>query len=163
MPYEPYRQSRHRTRTHDAFGSQTAPFKAGRADFRLSDEQYALAKRRLFIASTLQYALPGVPCVFYGDECGVQGFEDPLNRATYPWGREDNEIVEHYKKLGALRKDYAELLQGNTHFVFDENKLIFERESEEGVLLRGKRRQNHNSHRKRKRNLCRPITAISLA
>lgn len=108
--------------------------KQERADFRLSDEQYALAKRRLLIASTLQYALPGVPCVFYGDECGVQGFEDPLNRATYPWGREDNEIVEHYKKLGALRKDYAGLLQGNTHFVFDENNLIFERESKEGVL-----------------------------
>ena len=108
--------------------------KKDRANFVLSQEQYDLAKRRLKVASTLQYTLPGVPCVFYGDEAGKQGFEDPLNRGTYPWGREDTELVEHYRALGKIRAQYKDLLQGETHFVKDADKLIFERISAPDVL-----------------------------
>lgn len=108
--------------------------KADRANFALNDEQYALAKRRLELASVLQYTLPGIPCLFYGDEAGKQGFEDPLNRGTYPWGREDKELIAHYRKLGDFRKKYAALLQGETHFVADEKKLVFERVCDDGVL-----------------------------
>lgn len=108
--------------------------KQERADFKLSDEQYALAKQRLIFASTLQYTLSGTPCVYYGDEAGVQGFEDPLNRGTYPWGKEDNELVEHYKALGKMRKKYAELLTGETVFIADDELLVYERRSERGTL-----------------------------
>ena len=108
--------------------------KQERADFKLSDEQYASAKQRLIFASTLQYTLSGTPCVYYGDEAGVQGFEDPLNRGTYPWGREDMELVEHYKALGKMRKKYAELLTGETVFVADDELLVYERRSERGTL-----------------------------
>ena len=112
-----------------------APYaKIDRANFVLSQEQYDLAKRRLKVASTLQYTLPGVPCVFYGDEAGKQGFEDPLNRGTYPWGREDTELVEHYRALGKIRTQYKDLLQSETHFVKDADKLIFERISASDVL-----------------------------
>lgn len=82
----------------------------------------------------LQYTLPGVPCVFYGDEAGKQGFEDPLNRGTYPWGREDTELVEHYRALGKIREQYKDLLQGETHFIPDADKLVFERVCADGVL-----------------------------
>ena len=108
--------------------------KRERADFCLSNEQYDLAKRRLKLASALQYTLPGIPCVFYGDEVGKQGFEDPLNRGTYPWGREDSDLLEHYRALGKFREKYASLLQGETHFIPDSKKLIFERTSEDGTL-----------------------------
>lgn len=108
--------------------------KKDRADFTLSCEQYDLAKRRLKVASALQYTLPGVPCVFYGDEAGKQGFEDPLNRGTYPWGREDTDLIEHYRALGKIREKYKDLLQGETHFVKDSDKLIFERVCTDGVL-----------------------------
>ncbi len=108
--------------------------KMDRANFVLSAEQYDLAKRRLKLASVLQYTLPGVPCVFYGDEVGKQGFEDPLNRGTYPWGREDADLLEHYEKLGKLRKEFAAYLQGETRFVQDDEKLIFERVCKDGVL-----------------------------
>lgn len=111
------------------------PFsKADRANFWLNSEQYALAKRRLKFASTLQYVLPGVPCVFYGDEAGVQGYEDPLNRVTYPWGREDEELLSHYRALGVFREKYADYLTGETHFVNDGDALIIERECEKGKL-----------------------------
>lgn len=108
--------------------------KKDRADFRLSQEQYALAKRRLKFASTLQYVLPGVPCVFYGDEAGVQGWEDPLNRGTYPWGREDTDLINHYQTLGKFRENYAEFLQGETHFVPDADNLVMQRVCEKGTL-----------------------------
>ena len=115
-------------------GIKAPQTKKDRANFVLSQEQYDLAKRRLKVASALQYTLPGVPCVFYGDEAGKQGFEDPLNRGTYPWGREDTELVEHYRALGKIREQYKDLLQGETHFIPDADKLVFERVCTDGVL-----------------------------
>ena len=108
--------------------------KADRAAFCLDDAQYALAKKRLKLASALQYVLPGVPCVFYGDEAGVQGCEDPLNRVTYPWGREDGDLLDHYRMLGTFREKYCEFLTGETHFVGDDNALILERVCKDGTL-----------------------------
>lgn len=108
-------------------GVETPESKQERADFRLSPEKYALAKKRLKFASELQFTLPGVPCVFYGDEAGVQGFEDPLNRGTFPWGREDKDILRHYKALGRFRRDNAEFFMGETVFIPDDQLVVFER------------------------------------
>ena len=49
---------------------------------------------------------PGSPIIYYGDEAGMQGFEDPFNRGTYPWGRENAEVVQYFQQLGALRKSH---------------------------------------------------------
>ena len=95
----------------------TPPYrKEDRASFTMDGELYALAKRRLKIASALQYFLPGVPCLYYGDEAGAYGYEDPLNRGTYPWGREDGDLVDHYQRLGNLRKEHQNLFLGETSF-----------------------------------------------
>ena len=61
----------------------------------------------------LQYTLPGVPCVYYGDEAGVEGYKDPFNRATYPWGRESKALIDWYKKLGKLRAEVDCLAEGD--------------------------------------------------
>lgn len=105
--------------------------KLARAEFKLDEAQYALARRRLMLASALQFTLPGVPCVYYGDEAGAQGFEDPLNRGTFPWGREDKLLLAHYRALGKLRAKYADLLQGQTYFE-DGELLVFSRVSASG-------------------------------
>ena len=95
----------------------TPPYrKEDRASFTMDGDLYALAKRRLKIASALQYFLPGVPCLYYGDEAGSYGYEDPLNRGTYPWGREDGDLVDHYQRLGILRKEHQNLFFGETSF-----------------------------------------------
>src|SRR5699024_5190819 len=52
----------------------------------------------------LQFTLPGMPSVFYGDEAGMEGFGDPFCRKPYPWGKEDTELVEHYNKLCHLKR-----------------------------------------------------------
>ncbi len=83
---------------------------------KLSTEVRKLAKERLFMASFLQYTLPGAPSLYYGDEAGMEGYSDPFNRRTYPWNREDKELLTHYKELGALRKSQTALQLGNIHF-----------------------------------------------
>ncbi len=87
--------------------------KAGR---HLSFQQYAFAKERLLMAAFLQYMLPGMPSLYYGDEAGMEGYSDPFNRRTYPWGREDMELLAHHRQLGQLRKTYETLRMGDIQF-----------------------------------------------
>ncbi len=87
----------------------------------LSSSEYDFAKRRLKLASFLQFTLPGVPSVFYGDEAGVQGFSDPFCRATYPWGKENSDLFTHYKYLGEIRK--------NTHCLKNESFIPYHLEN----------------------------------
>jgi glycosidase len=73
------------------------------AKLRMTPEQREQSKKLLKLASLLQYTLPGVPCVYYGDEVGMEGGADPFNRVCYPWGGEDAELIEWYKSLARLR------------------------------------------------------------
>ena len=91
---------------------------------RLSAEQLKLAKQRLKLATVLQFALPGCPSIYYGDEVVMEGGKDPFNRRTYPWGREDQEMLEHFKTLGQLRKAHPALRLGDTEiFLAKEGKM----------------------------------------
>ena len=78
----------------------------------LNHKQRAVGLRRLRLATLLQFALPGVPCIYYGDEAGLEGYRDPFNRGTYPWGGEDVDLVEWYRSLGACRASSAVLAEG---------------------------------------------------
>ncbi len=75
------------------------------------------AKQRLKLAVLFQMTYPGVPAIYYGDEVGVTGGDDPYNRATYPWadlgGQPDEALRAEFKKLIALRKADAVLRQGS--------------------------------------------------
>ena len=81
--------------------------KSAMEHFRLDDMERAKAKRRLRLASTLQFTLPGVPCLYYGDEAGMEGCADPFNRRCYPWGGEDRELIDWYTFLSRLRKAHS--------------------------------------------------------
>ncbi len=72
-----------------------------RAVAKISDPENAIKLVKL--AATLQYTLPGVPCLYYGDEAGLEGFEDPFNRRCYPWKNENKNYLKMYKKLGKVR------------------------------------------------------------
>lgn len=69
----------------------------------LDEKEYRYGMKLLMAASAMQFALPGVPTIYYGDEAGMQGYKDPFNRRCYPWGKENEELVEWYKKLGEIR------------------------------------------------------------
>ncbi len=82
------------------------------ADRKMTPEQRQLALRRLRLATLLQFALPGVPCIYYGDEAGLEGYRDPFNRHTYPWGGEDADLIDWYRRLGGLRRKLPVLAEG---------------------------------------------------
>ncbi len=87
-----------------------------RATRKLSNSQRQIAKNRLYMASFLQYTLPGAPSIYYGDEAGMEGSKDPFNRRTYPWDNEDPELLRHYRQLGRLRKEHPALRLGDIRF-----------------------------------------------
>lgn len=60
-------------------------------------------RRRVRMAAAIQYTLPGVPCLYYGDEIGMPGCGDPFNRAAYDWQGGDRQLRDWYRLLGRLR------------------------------------------------------------
>lgn len=76
--------------------------------YKMTPEEYAKGKNMLIQATFLQFTLPGIPCIYYGDEVGLQGFMDPYCRMGYPYGNEDLEILEFYKKISKARTKYCE-------------------------------------------------------
>ena len=92
----------------------------------------------------MQMTWPGAPAVYYGDEAGVCGFTDPDNRRTYPWGKEDKELIAFHKAIIKLRRTCAELRTGSLKCLGkDYNYLAygrFKRESQTIVLI------NNNGH-----------------
>ena len=94
----------------------------------MTSKQYEHGKNLFKLAMVLMYFLPGVPCIYYGDEAGMQGHKDPFNRRCYPWGNEDTELIEFTKQLSALRKNSSVFRDGITKFLFsDENITGFAR------------------------------------
>lgn len=87
-----------------------------KAHRRLSHNQMEVAYDRLMMASFIQYTLPGSPSLYYGDEALMEGYRDPFNRRTYPWGREDAQMLAHFRQLGTLRKQFAALRLGDISF-----------------------------------------------
>ena len=97
---------------------------------------YGLAVRKLKLATLLQYTLPGVPSIFYGDEAGIEGYSDPFCRATYPWGKENTELLTHYKYLGDIRSSCECLKTAHFSPYKTENGLVsYIREGEKDALL----------------------------
>ena len=76
----------------------------------------ARAKQRLKLALLFQVSYPGAPAVYYGDEVGVTGGDDPYNRAPYPWadegGTPDLALLADFKQLLALRQQHPVLRRG---------------------------------------------------
>lgn len=106
-----------------------------RAVYKLNPDELRTGISLLKIASLLQFTLPGVPCIYYGDESGVEGFEDPFNRMCYPWRNENSEILSHYKFLSHLRKNTI-FKNGNYRcIVHDREVYIFERYQREKRIL----------------------------
>ena len=83
----------------------------------LTPHQFARGKRLLKLAALLQYTLTGIPSLYYGDEAGLTGYGDPFCRGTYPWGNEDGELIDFYKKLGSVRRNCSAFKEGNLEFL----------------------------------------------
>ena len=87
-------------------------------------------------AVVIQMTWLGAPTIYYGDEAGVCGFTDPDSRRTYPWGREDQELIAFHKKIIHLRRENGELRCGSIKYVDgDYNFLAYGRFNKNGHCL----------------------------
>ena len=86
---------------------------------RLSHDEIEKGKKLLKIAATIQYTLPGIPSVYYGDETALEGYADPFNRCCYPWGREDEDMINFYRELGKIRRNNDCFVDGDFEVISD--------------------------------------------
>ena len=98
--------------------------KAWRANFRMDAGQRALALARLRLGALVLFAFPGAPTIYYGDEAGMEGFEDPFNRRTFPWGAEDKALTAWYAALGQARKSLLPLRRGDLRWLRAEGRVL---------------------------------------
>lgn len=99
-----------------------------------------LAKKRMRLAVFFQMTYPGAPSVYYGDEVGLPGGPDPMNRRTYPWkedgGQLDEAMLADHKALIALRNEQPILRRGTVETVYsDEHSIVFLRRYEQKTAL----------------------------
>ncbi len=129
--------------THDTariltvLGTDRSPqTKDDKSKYKLNEEELKKGIKLLKIASLLQFTLPGVPCIYYGDEVGVEGFEDPFNRTCFPWGSENIEILNHYKFLAQLRNNKLFAAGNYKNHLHDEGVFVFERfDADKRILI----------------------------
>lgn len=107
-----------------------------KAKRKLSRNQFDVAWERLLMASFLQYTLPGSPSLYYGDEACMEGYRDPFNRRPYPWGHENPDFLNHFKRLGRLRREHEALRLGDVAFFMAEDKHLGFTRSYQGKTLR---------------------------
>ena len=102
-----------------------------RAVYRLSPRERETGLARVELAALILFTFPGSPTVYYGDEAGMEGFEDPFNRGGYPWGHEDKSLKAWFTRLGTLRQQRQELRRGTIQYLYASGPLLaFSRELE---------------------------------
>ena len=75
-------------------------------------------------AVMIQMTWPGAPTLYYGDEAGLCGWTDPDNRRTYPWGREDQELIQYHRDIIAIHKTETALMRGSLKYLYGGFKVI---------------------------------------
>lgn len=96
---------------------------------RMTADEYKLGVKRLKLAYFILATIPGVPCIYYGDEIGMEGEKDPFNRMPYPWGQENHELLRYFRKVGRMRRRESEFFADAEFEIMylDRSILVFER------------------------------------
>ena len=126
--------------THDtmriltALGSENYAYdKDVMAESRMSESERARGVFLLKSAVLMQMTLPGIPCIYYGDEAGAEGYGDPFNRRFFPWGNIDEDIFDFYKKICAIRKENRKIFaKGDYRLVYKESGVFFYKRIKDG-------------------------------
>lgn len=74
--------------------------------FTLTKDEYEKGKALQKMAAFLQFTLPGIPSIYYGEEIGMEGFRDPFNRQCFCLESGDRDLLEYYIQLTEFRKKY---------------------------------------------------------
>ncbi len=103
---------------------------------KMTKEERTRGRERLICAYTVLATIPGIPSVYYGDEAGLEGYQDPFNRRPFPWGREDMTLLGRYRALGRLRRENDVYKDGAFRLLsLTRSELIFARYDKKRVFL----------------------------
>ncbi len=103
---------------------------------RMNDIERGTAKRRIRMAYTILATVPGLPVIFYGDETALEGYHDPFNRMPYPWDRQDQKLIDFYKKIGSIRCNNDVYKDGDFELLeLNRELLVFKRYNEFHCLV----------------------------
>ncbi len=104
----------------------------------LNHEEYEKGIALLRIAFAFIYTLPGVPCVYYGDEIAMQGYKDPFNRAYFNWENSETRVLETLKILAKIRKQNSAFQNGSLIFIRKEKHVLcYARKNSENTVAIG--------------------------
>lgn len=106
------------------FPKEAPETRTERAEYRMTPEEYHRGARLLQTGAILLYAFPGSPTIYYGDEAGMEGYEDPFNRGTFPWGYEDRMLQRRFSLLGSLRNNRISLQKGSLRWIHAEDHVL---------------------------------------
>lgn len=93
----------------------------------------AIAKQnaieKLKMAAVLQFTMPGVPCIYYGDENGQEGHIDPFCRCCYDWENQNNALIAFYQKLGKIRETYKNVFKDGSfsEIILEDSLFVYKR------------------------------------
>lgn len=83
------------------------------ATLKMTSEERERGTKLVRLAVAIVFTVPGIPCVFYGDEAGMEGYHDPFNRRPFPWGRENCEISDFIRALSVIRAENDAFADGD--------------------------------------------------
>lgn len=102
----------------------------------LTSYDYLKGISMMKMASLIQFTLPGVPSIYYGDEIGMQGMKDPFNRACMTWDNQNTELLKWYKRLGEIRNGFGVFVDGEFVPVYcDNSSIAYERRDDNEAVL----------------------------
>ncbi len=110
--------------------------RAWKATQHLSPEARKKGLTLLHLAFALLFCLPGVPCLYYGDETGAEGYEDPFCRAPFPWGKENTALIKTIRSLAKIRRTSPALADGDyTTLLARDGLLAFRRRTDKAQII----------------------------
>ena len=105
-------------------------------NYKLTEAEYKQGKKVSKSYATALAFMPGMFTIYYGDEVGMHGIGNLLSRGTYPWGDEDTELLEFYKRLVKSRKNEKFLRKADVRILkIDENQFVYERYDEKNKII----------------------------
>ncbi|MGN0416737.1 glycoside hydrolase family 13 protein [Anaerostipes faecalis] len=116
-----------RIRTTFASGmNETLPSREKQAEYVITSKMDKQGARLTRLAMAIQFFIPGMPCIYYGDEYGMHGFMDPFNRETFY--KNDVQVYQELKEITSLRSKEKVLQTGYAlYFAVNKNVLAMVR------------------------------------